>query len=216
MPTQHKVRSGECLSSIAARYGFSDYKTIYDHPDNAGLKKKRPNPNILHPGDVLAIPDKEEKIVDCATGKVHRFTVKSPTKKLHLKLQDQLGEALSFESYVLIVGGTGQVIEGDTDGDGVLEEEVPVGAETAELTVGGLRWNLRIGDLNPIDETDDDGVTGIQQRLKNLGIDPGPIDGILGPKTISAICVFEGLHGLEITGACEGPTLAKLKAVHGC
>ena len=70
----HVVKPGECFTRIAERYGFSDYKALYDHPDNADLKKKRPNPNVLHPGDRIVVPDKEEKIIEgLATGKIHRF-----------------------------------------------------------------------------------------------------------------------------------------------
>src|ERR1051325_8947818 len=54
----HVVKKGESLSTIARQYGHSDWKAIYDHPANAGFKKKRPNPNVIHPGDVVVIPDK--------------------------------------------------------------------------------------------------------------------------------------------------------------
>lgn len=39
-------------------------------------------------------------------------------------------------------------------------------------------------------------VAGIQLDLKRLGYDPGPIDGLLGPKTKAAIAKFEGAQGL--------------------
>ncbi len=215
MPTQHLVRPGECLSTIAHRYGFHDYKTIYDHPDNAELKQKRPNPNLIHPGDKVVIPDKDDKTVECATGKLHRFKMKVPNKELELKLEDALGEALAYAAFTLLVPGQAPV-EGETDGDGVLKAPVHVGATRATLHVGELRWDLAIGDLNPIDDTDDEGVSGIQGRLKNLGIDAGPIDGEMGPLTRAAIGAFEALHKLPITGECTGKTLAKLKEVHGC
>lgn len=40
----HVVKQGECLTRIAARYGFGDYRVIYDHPANTEFKRKRPNP----------------------------------------------------------------------------------------------------------------------------------------------------------------------------
>lgn len=43
----HVVKQGECLIRIAASYGFGDYRIIYDHPENAEFKRKRPNPNPL-------------------------------------------------------------------------------------------------------------------------------------------------------------------------
>jgi hypothetical protein len=39
-------------------------------------------------------------------------------------------------------------------------------------------------------------VVDIQRDLQRLGYDPGPIDGVLGPKTKSAIARFEGDQGL--------------------
>lgn len=35
-------------------------------------------------------------------------------------------------------------------------------------------------------------VAGIQRNLRRLGYDPGPVDGVLGPKTKTAIARFEG------------------------
>jgi len=30
---------------------------VYDSPDNADLRRRRPNPNRIQPGDVLILPD---------------------------------------------------------------------------------------------------------------------------------------------------------------
>ena len=61
MGKNHYVEQGEYLAQIARSYGFVDYNTIWDAPENQGLKDKRKNPNILFPGDKLFIPDKETK-----------------------------------------------------------------------------------------------------------------------------------------------------------
>lgn len=34
-------------------------------------------------------------------------------------------------------------------------------------------------------------VITVQQLLKKVGVDPGPVDGICGPKTVAAICKFQ-------------------------
>ena len=52
----HVVRPGETLSKIAQRYGIHDWRALYDAPWNAGLRRKRPDPNSVRPGDVVNIP----------------------------------------------------------------------------------------------------------------------------------------------------------------
>ena len=51
----------------------------------------------------------------------------------------------------------------------------------------------------------------IQEQLKALGVDPGPIDGKMGPKTVAGIKAFEKLAGLPETGKVT-PELEKLLA----
>src|SRR6185503_16392045 len=75
MGSSHVVKQGECLSSIARKYGFADYHTIYDDPANARLKKLRGNPNVVQPGDQLFIPEKQQRQVPRATDQRHRFTL---------------------------------------------------------------------------------------------------------------------------------------------
>ena len=50
------VKSGDNLSAIAKRFGLRSFRDIYDHPDNAAFRIKRPNPNLIFPGDVVMIP----------------------------------------------------------------------------------------------------------------------------------------------------------------
>ena len=51
------VKRGDTLSSIAARHGIASWQALYDHPSNASFRAKRPNPNLIQPGDRLNIPD---------------------------------------------------------------------------------------------------------------------------------------------------------------
>jgi peptidoglycan hydrolase-like protein with peptidoglycan-binding domain len=69
---------------------------------------------------------------------------------------------------------------------------------------------LTIGHLDPWDT-----ISGAQGRLRNLGYDPGPIDGALGPRTRSVVRAFQRARGLSITGDLDRNTLETLKETHG-
>ena len=55
------LRLGGVLERGGRKYGFYNWKMIYEHPDNKDFKDKRTNPNILFPGDRVLIPDKRKK-----------------------------------------------------------------------------------------------------------------------------------------------------------
>jgi hypothetical protein len=52
----HTVQQGELLSRIAKASGFRDYRTIWNDPKNADLRRRRHNPHHLFPGDVVWVP----------------------------------------------------------------------------------------------------------------------------------------------------------------
>ncbi len=51
-----------------------------------------------------------------------------------------------------------------------------------------------------------------QALLQELGYDPGPIDGVMGPKTSAALKSFQHDSGLPATGRADGATLKALAA----
>ena len=51
------VQAGDTLSGIARRFKLSSWRTLYDAPENAAFRKRRPNPNLIFPGDVIAVPE---------------------------------------------------------------------------------------------------------------------------------------------------------------
>jgi hypothetical protein len=50
------VKRGDTLSAIAKQHGLKSWQDLYNHPSNAQFRSKRPNPNMIHPGDRLNIP----------------------------------------------------------------------------------------------------------------------------------------------------------------
>jgi N-acetylmuramoyl-L-alanine amidase len=183
MGETHRVQQGECLSSIAKDYGFADWRTIYEHSENAAFREKRPDPNILCPDDLIYIPDKETREESRGTDAKHNFKRKTPKTLLRLALKNRIWQPLANKRYELVIHGAFH--PGSTNGEGILEQEIPADLEEAELTVwmvqnlseqspdGQLyRWTLKIGHLDPIEE-----ITGVQARLNNLGIPCGVVDG---------------------------------------
>lgn len=57
-----------------------------------------------------------------------------------------------------------------------------------------------------------DGVMATQQALKEKGFDPGPIDGIMGLRTVSALKDYQKSENLTMTGRMDRDTVAKLGA----
>jgi N-acetylmuramoyl-L-alanine amidase len=214
--TIHTVRQGECLASIALAYGFRDHRLVYDHPDNAAFRRKRPDPNVLHPGDRLVIPVREPGTATVATGAVHRFVLHVPRRPLHLVFRDDTGEALAGIPFELT--GPGVAHRGETDGAGAIRVDLPLGTTDVQLTMLGLVKHLRVGHLDPVwdDERDRPHLTGIQARLANLGFAPGAIDGVLGPRTARALRAYQRAHGLPTTGQPSRALAARLESDHGC
>jgi peptidoglycan hydrolase-like protein with peptidoglycan-binding domain len=50
----------------------------------------------------------------------------------------------------------------------------------------------------------------VQLTLKESGFEPGPIDGLMGPKTREAIKRFQIKNGLEPTGEIDDQTINQL------
>jgi len=210
---KHVVKQGEDAPSIAARYGFGDWKTIWDHPQNAALKRKRKDASILFPGDEVFVPDRKAKKVGLETGRTADLQVKAPVREVRIRLLDAAGRPFKDETYTLEAAGELRV--GKTDAEGLVSEDVPGHADVATIFVDGFQWELRLGELNPLDDAPDGGVSGAQGRLAHLGYSPGPADGELGPRTRAAIAQFQRDRGLAPTGELDQDTISALREVHG-
>ena len=51
----------------------------------------------------------------------------------------------------------------------------------------------------------------VQQRLAELGYDPGPVDGVAGAQTAAALRAFQSARGLRPTGRMDSPTREALE-----
>lgn len=57
-------------------------------------------------------------------------------------------------------------------------------------------------------------VAALQVGLRAHGLDPGPVDGVRGPRTTSALVAFQRRHGLPATGRV-GPATRRALGVQG-
>jgi Putative peptidoglycan binding domain len=216
MGKYHQVAQGECFSSLAHRYGFESYRTIYNHPENAEIIKQRFNPNILFPDDVVFIPDNELKEVDAATEQLHHFVLIREKTMFRLVVKDENEKPFADTRYELTIDK--EVYEGTTDSAGKIEQEIKANARSGQVTlyvkddegnevVGVLP--VEFGHLDPVAE-----ATGVQARLNNLGFECGKPDGVIGEKTQAALLAFQKKHGLPESGECCAATREKLRQTH--
>ena len=210
MPT-HTVEQGEHLSGIAEQFKFQNIDTIWNHPNNAELKKLRKDPHILFPGDQVFIPDSQSKSDSAPTTKLSEFTIFIRRVRLNLKLQDVNGDAIANKPITLDVEGR-TVPPPTTDGDGKTTSVILKSAKNGVLEMDDLQFPIKIGHLDPIDKP-----SGQAARLNNLGYEAGDTETIDTDAFESAVEEFQCDNGIKpVTGVCDGPTQDKLKSVHGC
>jgi hypothetical protein len=202
------IRTGDHLAKIAAKMRF-DPDAVWASEENADLRARRPDPNMLCAGDILYVPKPETPVWQKVTlGSVNKFVVSVPTVKITLTLA-QNGQPIA--NATCKVHGLPGDPERTTDGAGKLEFDAPASLEfvTLEFESLSLVRRMRIGHLDPV-ETD----SGIAQRLRNLGF-LGRTDG--APGTLGrAITAFQRANGLPATGLIDAATRSKLSGQHGC
>lgn len=109
------------------------------------------------------------------------------------------GLVASIGVLVLAVVVVAAILVQDAGSDRSVHPSRPSGAETVATgstvddpgpepvpTDAVLGRDLAAGSMGP-------GVEMLQQRLIDLGLDPGPIDGVFGPQTLHAVWSFEKL-----------------------
>ena len=202
---EHTVQQGDCLWSLAAESGHV-WKTIWDDPANSSLRERRKDPNVLAEGDIVRIPDIITKEESGATEKRHRFRRKGVPVKFRIQML-HLGKPRKSEKFRIDIDG--RLKDGVTDADGWIEVPIPPNARQARLFIGDEEYQLDMGHLDPVD-----GVKGAQQRLRNLGLYGGPVDGEDSPLFQGALVLFQRRQGLDETGKLDDATKDALRKAH--
>lgn len=101
------------------------------------------------------------------------------------------------------IGAGAGLVLGAVTGLSILEGVV-IGAAAGGL-IGGLTTQEMINLGNPVWASADQSanrsaVARVQAGLTELGYDPGPVDGVQGPRTEAAIRQYQRDHDLDVNG----------------
>lgn len=214
MAFSHIVKDGDHLSKIAKRFGFRSFRTVWNDAGNALLRALRVNPNVLLPGDVVFIPDKQDRDEAVQTGRRHTFFTTTPSLRLRVVLKDRFDTPLGGEPCTLEIDGDARPVI--TSNDGVIERSIAVNAEGGQLSIVGVAVPVGIGRLHPVDD-----ASGWLARLNNLGYHGGDTVNASTADLRSAVEEFQCDFGLPVVGlaadgALDGKTKQALLAAHGC
>lgn len=201
------IKQGDYLSKIAHANGHYE-PTIWNHPENAQLVRKRKNPQILLPGDRMHVPEKARRNEQGQTEQRHRFVCRH--LPLHLRIEPLRADyrkeddpRISMRVDADIAQNTGTV----------MDLRIPKTANQGEVKLSDdRRLRVQIGHLDPVVE-----LSGVKGRLNNLGYRAGPpASPELDAQFMSALEEFQCDQGLSVDGICGPNTQAKLEQVHGC
>ncbi len=180
------VQEGEGLPEIAEDLEIP-YPLFYDA--DKPLKSRRPNPNVLWPGESLKVPPKPKKTESAkakppaqAGGEPEKFQTEVKKRVLRLKLLGSEGKPLNGVKCELTFAGQTEAIATVLKTDGMLVVDLPQekkpkkqkGRDLRATLVVGVApdvrvFELRLRRLTPVLNVPDGGLRGAKARLRNLG-----------------------------------------------
>jgi peptidoglycan hydrolase-like protein with peptidoglycan-binding domain len=180
-----------------------------------------PIDGIFGPATEGAVEQAQRDLGLSVTGVVDRATwdaLEASTPAVLMERGDRGEDVRSLQQRLTSAGFDAGVI------DGIFgprtERAVEAFQADAGLPVSGLvdqrTWDALVQDPPQIlmergDRGED--VRSLQLSLASAGFNPGPIDGIFGGLTESAVIDFQTSHGLPVTGQVDRATLDELSAV---
>lgn len=242
----YEVGQGECIHSIAFDHGLF-WETLWNHPDNSDVKSARKSPSLLMVGDKLTVPPLTIKKENRPNEARHKFKRKGVPAKLVLILMrspedDRHAEGTDpsanpdgnsqdpdpvepkpqepWKDAAWTCTIDGLLSTGTTGTDGKIELTISPGARQGKLVIDTDKPTQRVIMLNLGGLEPPDSVTGVMQRLRNLGFQPGggapaESDEAGWAQLRGAIEGFQVANGLDKTGKLNDETINTLKDVHG-
>ena len=192
--------------SIAKANGFY-WSTLWNHPNNSALKSQRKKPEVLQEGDEVYVPKPEPKKESKPNEARHKFKLKGEQAKFKIQVM-RLYKPRANLYYTLIIDGN--IKTGQTDGNGMIECDIPNDAKGGTLTLdkGKVQYPIVIGQLDPTESP-----SGVRQRLAKLGFrsQTGEPEDEMPKKALKA---FQEYYQLKATGEYDGATKGKLQDLH--
>jgi hypothetical protein len=204
----HIVRPGEFLAKLAFQYQF-DATEVWEHAKNEALRKARPDPDLLSPGDLIFFPRGAPRQGTLAVGAENEVVLDVPQIHVHVKFQDEEGP---WRNEPFTVAELEPERQRTTDGNGEIDLEVPLLTPSLTLNFPGRdhQESLLIGDLDPPAT-----LSGVRQRLDGLGfLDPETPDET-GDGLAMAIVRFQQAQGFTPTGRLDQATVDALAEAFG-
>lgn len=229
MPKTVTVKRGQCIDSIAHDERVASDKIWLDGgPNDALIKLRRRDRNVLMPGDKVEVPDRTyEWHSGKETSRTHIFKRTLPKRvfRFDVRLGEFAQTALAPPPTIEIDGKPVPVVQ---DGQGY-RCEIPAGAVRGKITLPLVRgqannltalqsieYPLEFGVLRPLSTPE-----GQEDRLRNLGYwvqqpDANPPTAFADPTLQQALAHFQVSQGLAVTdGSATPETLDRLHMLNG-
>jgi hypothetical protein len=209
--TPYIVRQGDYLAKLAFIHGF-DADTVWNDAKNDDIRKLRPNPNILAPGDILYIPESKKDELPIEKGTENSYAASVPRVTVVLVFQDPDGAPIASEVYEVRGLPPRDSEPLKTQSDGRAEFTIPLDVRQIEVffPTKNILFAIRVGDLDPHLER-----SGIIQRLRNLGLLRERVAARLGSGVGSpddqddlrnALATLQAASGADATGTLSEET----------
>jgi hypothetical protein len=204
----YQTVEGDHLARVAALHGLRAFAAIWEHADNAPLRKQRTSPHVLAPGDLVHLPAVRPGVADRQTEQRHRFQAKLSTLRLRVKRQHEDGTPVTVPPTAVACDGETVAFTASAE---LLDTPITPITRACSVTAPDVDLVLTIGYLQPVST-----VPGFRERLNNLGYRAGDSEDVDTNTMRSAIEEFQCDQGLVVDGRCGPVTQQRLRAVHGC